>query len=293
VLRPKSQLSDYSETFFKGMHDAFHGINHRNKPVSEGVVVSAWPRNLLNSYINYEIGICLYFHAWPVTNKTKARDFVFVFQKSRVVDFHVGKPGTGGIAKFGTKVRSPRRQDVKFPMPVYACPVMQNSQTAPMVKDQLLWREVGGSIVRLYSLDDAPTLWLEWSNFRSGILETLSCATDRKLQVLLIGGRIASAINDSGAIHARIKGGPKLVENLAQLESEDWRETVVDWRSPDAPCPVVIHAHAGAIEVFFRNNVIPELPEGFAVGVCPLNAIPALLKSPWHQERDYTREHLG
>ncbi len=161
-------------------------------------------------------------------------------------------------------------------MPILARPIVQNSQSAVEVESHVFRRDIR-NIVRLYALDNVPTLLCEWRSLEGTIIRTF--LADGELQLVFIGGRVLSSLSNDSAIDTEIKGSPELIEHFAKLERDSINKLPpVDWVEPDAPCPIVIHAYANVVEVFCRSVIVPQLGDGFAVSLCSSDALPASLE---------------
>jgi hypothetical protein len=156
---------------------------------------------------------------------------------------------------------------VQASVPILPRPVVEDAESTVGTEDLIVRFEPFDSLVRLYRLDDHPSIAREWLNFPSGLLELVGGGTDGEFKVALMGGRVLSRLLDGGSIDSMVKSRSQVVEELAQFETERRRERVIEWLDPDSPCPVVIHAYDGAVG-FFVNEVTPSFREGLGVGLC-------------------------
>lgn len=275
------------KALFKLHDDALNGCDHGKKSVAGSVIVGARWRNLVDGYVNGHIGICLYVHSWNPTLKLKFCDLAFLFQKSSTTDDHGCNGDPIREPELGAGIGSPRADKMQPSMPILSRPIIENSERTVGIRDHLLGRERElRNVVRLYSLNDVLTVLREWSE-HPGCIFGKSGATleDRKFQMLLIGRRSFAGFDNGAFINTGVKSRSELVKHLAEFEAGQRRESAeVHWLNPDSPCPIIIHAYAATIGVFFRK-VVPDLGEGFAVNVCPIDSLPTVLKSPWHGER--------
>jgi len=247
-------------------------------------MVGARWRGLIDGYVNEQIGICLYIHTWNPSVESKLRDLAFVFQKAGSCDNQGNKRDPSGQPQFGSGVRGPRSDEMQSPVPVDSRPIIDDPERPVKIPHHEIRCDVW-SIVRLYGLNEVPTLLREWLNLEGCIVKIFGIAEDRECQALLIGGRVLSAVYDRSLINTSIESRAQLIKHFSEFETGDrGKASEVDWLDPDSPCPVVIHAYDGAISLFLAK-VVPCIGEGFAVSLCSLDALPAVLKSPWHKEK--------
>ena len=247
---------------------------------------------LVNGYVNHEIGICAHFHAGNKSVDTEARDFVFVFQKSRTYDIHPSDTSSLWNSEHGMGSGSPRSEQVKLSMPVLSGPIVQNAEISIETKNHLVRLKRFRSVVRLYRFDPVLQILREWSNTPSGVLtiEPLRHIADGKLQVVLIGGRILSSFENCGLINASIESGSKLIDHLAEFEREAGRQRREFGPEENAACPVVLHAHGNRILIVVQKGV-PSFGEGIAVNLCPFDALPTALE--WSHNDSNNLAHFG
>jgi len=262
--------------------DRFNSVNnetdrhsHLSEPITKGVVGRAGLRNLVNRYINSEIGICLHLHSWIESIDLETGDLCYVFQKA-VPGGHNVPNGCGTRdADLGICIGGPRRDNVELPMAVLSGPVTQNPEGAINIEDHQIKRELR-SVVRLYRLNEVPTLLREWLYLPSCVLEVPTSETDRKFQAILIGGRVLSGLDNGSLVNASVESRSQVIERFTQFESARQGQ-VVRRTDADSPCPVILHIYENVIGVFFEP-VSPKFPEGFAVSDCPYDTIPAALE---------------
>jgi hypothetical protein len=274
-----SRSGSFSESnCFERPHHESDSHDHLLEPLSERVIVGGGLRNLIHRYINHEIGICLHFHSWDIPGESEAGDLAMVFQKAVAGNPNGLEHHSRREVNHGAGVRGPRTDDVKLSMPVFPRPVIQNPKAAIHVQDDKFGRELFGSIVRLYRLDKSPTLLREWLNLPSGIAEFGRPGANGKLQTVLMGGRVLSALDDGSLIDTSIQSGPQMIERLSQFESAG-RGKIVRWMDANSSCPIVLHVYKNVVEVFF-DKVIPDFGQGFAVSDCPFDTIPDSIECP-------------
>lgn len=165
---------------------------------------------------------------------------------------------------------------MQLPMAIDSRPVVKDTEAAIEIEDFLVFLK-GRSVARLYSFDEGLKLMREWSDLRAGLVEMTLAGADRKFQILLIGGRVLLRLNDGSRINTAVKCRSELVKHFSQFERELIGEAAVSWADPNAPCPIGIHIHAGRIGVFL-DKTVPHLGEGYAVGVCPFDTLPAAVE---------------
>jgi len=287
-MRAKSQSQ--SETALNGINNDRRSLQHCKQSVPQRVSVGAWWRSLLDRYVNVEVGICLHFHTPFVPGQSKRSDHVFVIQKSRTSSFDRFESSTSRTSNFGAKIRRPRTHDVKCAMPVFTRPLIQDVEGAVKIKDSVFWGEFW-SVVRLYRLDNVPTLLNEWTQHASLIVGVLTpFAVNRKFQMILVGGRVLSGLKNGSMIDAGIQSGSKLIKHFSQFEGEERSETFGNvWDHPNRPCPIVLHAYANGVEVFRLADLTPRLGHDFAVSLCAADTLPTALEfEKRHNGRDYT-----
>ena len=161
-------------------------------------------------------------------------------------------------------------------MPILSGPIVQDAESSVEIENHQIGCQFW-SVVRLYRFNDVPTILREWLDVPSAVIKMFIRSTDRECKVLLIGGRILSALKNGGVVNAAIKGRTELIEYLAQMEREDGIKGTIIWSDPHIPCPVVVHAYDRSIGVIF-DKTVPRLGEGFAVSVCPFDSLPAPLE---------------
>jgi len=244
--------------------------------MGQRVVVRAWGRNLVDRYINREIGICLYFHTWNVAIKPECRDLVVMFQQTALENVDVPGGNAGRQPQHRADIRGPRANDVQLPMAIHSGPIVQDAETAVDIKDFLALLE-GRSVARLYAFDEGLELVREWSDLPTGLLEMPPIGADGKFEMLFIGGRVLLSLHNGSRINTAVKCRSEMVKHLAQFEREGIGEAIVNWTDPNASCPVGVHVHTGGIHVFL-DKTVPQLGEGYAVSVCPFDTLPAPLE---------------
>ena len=92
----------------------------------------------------------------------------------------------------------------------------------------------------------------------------------------MIGGRVLAALNDGSGVDGTIKSGSEVIECFSEFERAGAGQ-LVRWADTDSSCPIALHVRDNSIGVFFEP-VFPKFPEGFAVGLCSFDTIPAALK---------------
>jgi hypothetical protein len=250
---------------------------HHSKPRSKSVVVGERWVNLIERYVNREIGICVHFHSGNESIKAKARDFAFVFQKAFANDVHMREGHALGKAQFGTGIGGPGAKHVELSMPIFPRPIVQNAKSAVDAKN-LVNGSDDRSIVRLYLFNEVSQLLREWPYLRTGVIECFLGDADRELQMLLIGGWIFFGLQNNCLIDDAVKGRAELIEKLADLE----REGSGDWMARDdmdGTCPVAIHLQAGSIGIILKKG-FPGLGDSVAVSLCAYDALPTPLEWP-------------
>jgi hypothetical protein len=128
----------------------------------------------------------------------------------------------------------------------------------------------GLSLVLLYGLDNGNDILRQW--FEPTL--TLSfkfrgLGTDREFELAIIGGRVLPRFQDGSIVDAGIKSGPKLIENLSELE----RELERDGAHPDGSefaIPLPIHLGSDFVEVFL-GDAVPSLGEFTSFETRPLD----------------------
>jgi hypothetical protein len=174
-------------------------FDHSSDPIPEGIVVGTSWRNLVNRYVNEEVGVCLHIHVRTPSLYFEVGDFAFIFQKAGLNRIHVDEGSSFGNSDLGIDVRSPRHNNVQSSMPVNPRPIVEDSKVAVEIAKQQPRVIEFRSVVRLYRLDNGPTLRREWLNLPSVLLEVLYQGTDRKFQTSLIGGDLPPEISTSGS----------------------------------------------------------------------------------------------
>jgi hypothetical protein len=283
----ESQTLEYLKSGFDGLDDERRSLEHRKESVTKCVSIGARWRNLVHAYIQVNIGICLHLHTSPETSDGERRDLAFVIQKSGASNVDAGESSSSGANDLRIGIRRPRSNDVQPPVPVYSRPVRHNSKGAIDVVNQVFWRKIR-HIVRLYRLDDVPTLLCEWRSIEGAILSTT--LADGKFEFIFIGGRIFPRLSNSRSIDARIESSAQLVKHFSKFERDSIGEISSKVRlEPDAPCPVVVHAYANGVEVFFLTALIPQIADCFAVSLCAANTLPTALEFEKRHGLKYNR----
>ncbi len=256
-----------------GFDDGSDGNFNCEKSVPQSVIVSNRGGNLVHRYINREIGVCLYLHTWNVTIEPKFRDLAIVFQQASLENVHLSHVDSRRKTQFRADVRGPRSDYVKLPMAINSGPLVEDAKRAVEIPHDIFQSE-RRNLVRLYRFNKGATFVREWRDFPGGLIEMLPGDTNGKLQYLLIGGRVLSRLHNGRRKYAAVKSSHELIEHLAEHERELGRDALVNWTDENAPCPIGIHMDAGSIRVFL-DKTFPQLSEGYAVRVCPFDALPA------------------
>jgi len=181
----KSQTLGYSKSGFDGLGDERRGLQHREESLTQCVGIGARWRNLVHDYIQINIGICLHLHTSPPASDSERRDLAFVIQKSGSGDADARESSSSRTNNLRIGIRGPRSDDVQPSVPVYSRPVRQNSESAIDVINQEFWRKVR-HIVRLYRLDEVPTLLCEWCSVEGAIFSTI--LADGEFELIFVGG---------------------------------------------------------------------------------------------------------
>src|SRR6266702_339769 len=252
-------------------------VNHGCDPSAESVICRARWGRLIEGYINEEIGICLHVHTWLPSLNSEISNLALVFQKRTTDGVHVRESSTSRNPQFRGSPRGPRTNNMKSSVPVLSSPVVKDQQTSVVVPDHEFSRYFR-SVVRLYSLDQQPALLREWRDLPSVALELATTVADRKFQSMVIDGNLSPRIQDGRRVDTAVQSGAELIQEFPQLESERSGEgQPVFCRDIDSACPIAIHAGLNGVGVFFKET-IPRLGEGFAVSLCPFNAVPTVLE---------------
>jgi hypothetical protein len=130
------------------------------------------------------------------------------------------------------------------------------------------------NVARLYVVDELPNpLVREWRDLPGTRLEGSFRGANGEFQGVLVGRWVLPAIDDCGLIDAGVQGGPELIQQLAQFQTEGCGQRM-DRLDPKLPCPVVIYMYADVIGIRFIEKVAPGFPESLAVSLCPVYAVP-------------------
>lgn len=233
-------------------------------------VVRLW-RRLIDRYVNGEIGVRLQVHSRAPTGEFERGDLRIVFQ---VVVGRGEQPlqyDPRGKTQKGVAVRRPGTRDVQKSMPVLSRPVIEDAEVPfDVVRLQLL-REFR-SAARLHRLDEVPVLLREWLDLPTGLVEVRNGIANRKLQVLLIGGRILAGLKDGGVVDAGVQRRPELLQHLAQFETDLQGKAVPIHADPDLTPPVIVHMDDRHVGLVIEKG-IPQISSRLVVHVCPLDAL--------------------
>lgn len=280
-IRANPALLD--EAILNALDDDPDSRIHRSNSIVQGVVAGAPLGFLVDAYLNGDISIHVYFHSRREAVEPKRYHFAAVFEKSgRGIAYPDGSNPGRQIKICGAPAR-PRSDDVESSMSILPGPVVQDAECPVEIENHEIGCK-GRSVVRLYRLDDPPTLVREWPNLPNRAWEIARSVADRKLKVLWIGGNRLPSLNDRGTIDAGVKSGAELVERLAEFECQCWRETLVSWLDPDASPPIVPYLHDNGVG-FVLYKTAPELGESAVVRFSPGNTLPTALEFPKRQER--------
>jgi hypothetical protein len=171
---------------------------------------------------------------------------------------------------------------MKLAMPVLTRPVTENFNSSVEAEHHIPWCEFR-NLVRLYELNDVPTLLREWPDPEAMILEIFRGNTNRKFKAMFVGGRVLPALKNGGLIDAPIESSPQLIEHFSKLEREGINQLrLMDGFEPNAACSIVIHAYDNIVEFFGPPGFVPEHGNIFSVNLCSPQSFPAALKSQWH-----------
>ena len=266
-----------TEKLFEPPNRTLHDCNHVAHTIPQSIGIATGGRNLVNCYINRQVRICFYVHSWTIPGQSKPGDFVFVFQKDPAIDVKGKYANAIREPETGSCIRSPRPHYVKFPMSVDPRPVMKDFQGSMGIGNEFVGVECFRSVVRLYHFDSSLQLVGEWSDISSGVLKLTWRATNREGEVALIGGRVLAGLKDSRVVNTTIKSGPKLIQQLSEIERELSRKAVVVVPDLERTCPVFLHLQGSTIG-FIIDEARPILGKGFATGLCSFDALPTSLE---------------
>lgn len=253
--------------------DRRHGIDHARNNVSEQIGTDVRWHRLIERYVNEEVGVCLdLFPPYPFAD-SEPRHATLIFQKAASLDMQPRQLDAGRKTKERARSRRPRADDPQLPVTIPPGKPVEQSQV--LVDEALVWPNVR-SVARLYGFDDGPTLLVDWSEeLPGGLIEVATINDDREFQLLRLGGDSPSAVEERGAIDARIQGGGEMVEYLAKEQAKRRRQDCVSWIDQDCPCPVILWLHDGGIGVV-PAEVGPPLGQFFSLRVCPIYLLPTI-----------------
>ena len=264
----------FQEALFEATDDALNVANHPQDSLAQCVVISTRFRGLIDRYINREIGIRLHIHSRHEPRELEGRNQAFGLHETIVGHEYVIQLTASRKDQLGIGIGDPRSNEMQFAMPIFPRPIVKDAKHPMGTENEQFRPQVFNNVVRLYRLDHPTALVRDWAELPGGLFEIGFAITDRKLQVLLIGGKVLARLLDGARIDTRIKSGPELIEQFAKFEREYLGESVSLGDDPEIACPVIVYLENRRIGVIF-NKVIPQFTEGFAVSLCAPDAIPA------------------
>ncbi len=264
----------FVEAFLDSGDDQPDGPEHRLNPLPHPVILGGRLGSFAYRYVNHQIGVHLHIHAGDKPIYLEHRHLAFVFEKGIAPDAKMREGRRLRDREAGIRTGRPRADEVQRPVPVLPGPVVQDAEGAVGTEDHYLRPQAFNSVVRLYGFDDRPTLLREWPQLPSSILEIGGGRADRKLKLLVVGGRVLSGLQDGRPVDQAVESGAQLIKQLAELESKVAGEPM-RWLDPQSPCPIILHAESGRVGFVFKKAT-PRLGQGFGVHLCPRDALPAV-----------------
>jgi len=260
--------------FSESIDDGSNGLSHGARAKLESVDVRAWFGDLINAYVQREVGICLYLHAALPALDVERGDFAVLIFKNESVSHgsDLGDVGTARNPQERPDVAGLRGDDVKLPMSVLSRPVVQHTDGPIQAVGQFLRHEIGDSTVRLYRFNDVPLLVREWRDLPTTLVEGFLGGADRKYKVVLVGGRALAGVHAGDLVDRSIESGAQLIQELAKFEWDAGGHGA-GLLDGDVPPPVVIHISMGVVRFFFDER-IPSSGDSIAVGVCAPDTLP-------------------
>lgn len=258
---------------FKVPHDVPRGLQH---PV-EFSIKSPTFRNgdLIDGYLKGNRGIDLHVEGLERVgpDKFECEEWSFIFEHVDPKYLPVDN-ANGGLVNQGFELNRGRDDggDVKSPVPVMLGALVYKNQGF----DQFpLWgvRRFLNH-VRLYRIKPPRKLLGEWAFTNGGVFEGASLGAVRKVEMLYVGGRFGAFEQNGSLIDQRVESRPKLIEELAKLESHSVFEGDFGNSSGGSACPVAIYLSDDFVGFWIKES-LNLIAKGFQVQGCALYPPPA------------------
>jgi hypothetical protein len=221
-------------------------------------------RNLIDRYVEREIGIDVNVCTSDIVSDLESRDLAVVFQNGSMVKVAEFERHSFGQLESNCPVGWGRTNEVQSSVSVDSCPVIQDQQGLAHVPRPAL-TGAADSLVRLYSFNEEPHVVREWHTTHKTLKFRLLGA-DREIPLLLIGGRIFPEFDDGSVIDTRIESAAELIEQLSKLERE--RDDPISVNRLDEQCPCPIRFYLGLSNVhLICLKAVPDFSQGLPVGL--------------------------
>ena len=273
-----------SEAVFEISDDRRNSSNDCSQSSVESISLSTRGGSLINRYVDSEISIHLHFHTISrnIPQQFEGGDFVLVFQKACIDDLHRADSNVFWNINHGLGDGYPRPEQVQSPVSISSSPFIENPNRAIAIGNHFFWSEAW-SLVKLYRLNDVPSLLAQWPKHPGGVLTKISrLSENRKFKVLLIGGRFFPRLKHDSLINGSIESGSQMVKHLSKLEGEIFRDGL-NFVQENAPDAIGLHVSANSVEVF-AGNAVPHLGLSYCMVIRPFDSEPTILEWPHGSE---------
>lgn len=229
------------------------------------------PRQALpDLYVDHRLGIRFDLVAWGEGMDSKSGQYCFTVEKC--VDFHafdlygISPRCVDEWVVFGDG----RADDMEASVPILPGEFVERPEDVHA-------SEVFVNMVRLYRFKPLAVLLAQWLEPVYVVRPSRGVIVDGELELVFPGRRIGAAVEGCDLVHNVVERGSQAVEELSEPDRD-----LLGWvcESPDSnfTLPVVININAHLKRLRFKK-LIPRARCGYAVNPCPIDAIPAPIKT--------------
>lgn len=275
-LEPSSRVGGReAEVAGKQVHDVVHPPDHGVETIPQAHPVEYREGiSFYDIWFDSKVGLILDGHGRFPAFDAEQRDYAFVFDWSGV-RFDVPEPRGLGQHEAREAIGAHRTHDVEMAVPVAAGEVVEQPESVPHVV-QLRSVSIDRCTVRLFFFNPSPVLLGKRRDLPCAALEVIDRVHDRKLDLLLVGGRILTTVEYGGLVKAAVQGRTEVVKQLAQIQGEI-SGAGLDLFNGDRAFPIWLYFDGHGVATVLDEGA-PFRLNGLGMRPGPFDALPATIK---------------